>query len=120
MNLRSLAKGLSYSGEVAAKRQTYHVFEGKRYFLVMSQSRSKRNAGNFNVVRADAVEYVASRFARKKKVTSTDVAKASRKPRLVSTSLDALNVLYVLVATDRAEIDKKFKKERQLYFNVSG
>ena len=76
MNLRSLAKGLSYSGEVAAKRQTYHVFEGKRYFLVMSQSRSKRNAGNFNVVRADAVEYVASRFARKKKVTSTDVAKA--------------------------------------------
>jgi hypothetical protein len=120
VNLRSLAQGLSYSGEVAAKRQTYHVFEGKRYFLVMSQSRSKRNAGNFNVVRADAVEYVAKRFERRKKVTSTDVAKASRKPRLVSTSLDALNILYVLVATGRAEIDRKLKKERQLYFTVAG
>jgi hypothetical protein len=120
MNLRSLAQGLSYVGEVAAKRQTYHVFEGKRYFLVMSQSLAKRNAGNFTVVRADAVEYVARRFERKKKVTSTDVARASRKPRLVSTSLDALNVLYVLVAKDRAEIDKKFKKERQLYFTVAG
>jgi hypothetical protein len=120
VNLRSLAQGLSYSGEVAAKRQTYHVFAGKRYFLVMSQSRAKRNAGNFNVVRADAVEYVAKRFERKKKVTSTDVAKASRKPRLVSTSLDALNILYVLVATGRAEIDKKFKNERQLYFTVAG
>ena len=118
MNLRSLAKGLTYAGEVAAKRQTYHVFEGKRYFLVMSQSRAKRNAGNFNVVSADAVEYVATRFRRKRKVTSTEVARASRKPRLVSTSLDALNVLYVLVATDRAEINKKFKKERQLYFDV--
>ena len=120
MNLRSLAKGLSYVGEVPAKRQTYHVFEGTKYFLVMSQSRAKRNAGNFNVVRADAVDYVATRFERKKKVTSTDVAKASRKPRLVSTSLDALNILYVLVALDRAEIDKKFKKERQLFFNVAG
>jgi|SRR6185503_1959664 len=119
MNLRSLAQGLSYVGEVAAKRQTYHVFEGKRYFLVMSQSLAKRNAGNFNVVRADAVEYVAKRFERKKKVTSTDVARASRKPRLVSTSLDALNILYVLVAKERAEIDKKFKKERQLYFTVA-
>jgi hypothetical protein len=38
----------------------------------------------------------------------------------VSTSLDALNVLYVLVAKDRAEIDKKFKNERQLYFTVAG
>ena len=120
MNLRSLARGLTYVGEVAAKRQTYHVFEGKRYFLVMSQSRAKRNAGNFNVVRGDAVEYVAKRFERKKKVTSSDVARASRKPRLVSTSLDALNILYVLVAEDRAEIDKKFKKERQLYFTVIG
>jgi hypothetical protein len=120
VNLRSLARGLTYAGEVPAKRQTYHVFEGKRYFLVMSQSRSKRNAGNFNVVRADAVEYVARRFERKRKVTSTDVARASRKPRLVSTSLDALNVLYVLVATNRAEINKKFRKERQLYFDVSG
>ena len=120
MNLRSLTQGLSYVGEVPAKRQTYYVFEGKKYFLVMSQSRAKRNAGNFNVVRADAVEYVAQRFERKKKVTSTDVARASRKPRLVSTSLDALNVLYVLVAKDRAEIDRKFKHERQLYFNVTG
>jgi hypothetical protein len=120
MNLRSLARGLSYVGEVPAKRQTYHVFEGKKYFLVMSQSRAKRNAGNFNVVRADAVEYVARRFERRRKVTSTDVAKASRKPRLVSTSLDALNILYVLVALERAEIDKKLRKERQLYFTVTG
>lgn len=119
MNLRSLTSGLIYRGEVEAKRQTYHVFEGKKYFFVMSLSRSKRNAGNFNIVSTAAAEYVATRFAGRKGVTSNAVASASRKPRYVRTSLDALNILYVLVATERAKIDTRFK-EKQLYFNVMG
>lgn len=120
MNLRSLTSGLEYRGDVEAKRQTYSVFEGKRYFFVMSLSRAKKNAGNFNIVRTDAVDYVAGRFAKKRGLTSTDVARASRKPRLVSKPLEALNILYVLVATERAAIDRKRRKERQLFFNVTG
>jgi hypothetical protein len=114
-----LTSGLVYRGEVEAKRQTYHVFEGKKHFFVMSLSRAKRNAGNFNIVSADAVEYVATRFAGRKGVTSTGVASTSRTPRHVKTSLDALNILYVLVATERAKIDPRYKKERQLFFNVT-
>lgn len=58
MNARRLVQGLSYVGRAAGKRQTYHVFLGGEYFFVLSFSRSKPNAGNFNVVKLGAVEYV--------------------------------------------------------------
>ena len=115
MNIRSLTSGLQYRGEVEGRRQTYYVFEGKSHYIVMSFSRAKRRAGNFNVVDAAAVEYVAKRFAGRKKVTSTKVA--ARKPRGIRSSLEALNVLYVLIATGRAKIDSRFH-EKQLFFNV--
>ena len=119
MNIKSLTSELRYCGEVKAKRQTYYVFEGKRHYFVMSLSRAKRHAGNFNIVSVEAVEYVARRFAGRKGVTSTGVAKATRKPRYIASSLDALNVLYILVATGRARIDTRFH-DRQLFFNVVG
>jgi hypothetical protein len=119
MNLRSLASSLHYRGEVEGKRQTYSIFESKDYFFVMSLSRSKRNAGNFNVVSADAVEYVARRFGGRQDVTAKAVLKGSRTPRYVSSSLDALNILYVLVASGRARIDARFQT-RELHFNVKG
>jgi len=117
LNIRNLTNGLQYRGKAEGQRQTYLVFEGKSQYLVMSLSRSKRNAGNFNVVDAGAVEYVARKFARRKKVTSTKVAAASRKRRGLTNSLEALNVLYVLIATNRARIDTRYH-EKQLFFNL--
>ena len=120
MNIRSLTSELSYRGEVESKRQTYYVFEGKRHYFVMSLSRAKPNAGNFNVVSAEAVDAVAKRFKGRKTVTSKDVAKSFRAHRGLAKPLVALNVLYVLAATDRAKIDSRFKEQRQLFFNVAG
>ena len=117
MNVSSLTSGLLYRGEVEAKRQTYYIFEGKRHFLVMSFSRSKKNAGNFNVVDAGAAQYVQRRFAGKQALTARDLCKASRKPQYIGSQLDALNVLYILVALKRAKIDTRFKN-KALFFNI--
>src|SRR5262245_27327857 len=117
MNIRSLTTGLQYSGEVQGKRQTYYVFRGTSQYLVMSFSRSKPGAGNFNVVTSQALEYVARRFGGKQRLTAKIVNKSSRKLRLVRGRLAALNILYVLVATGRAKIDARFQG-REIYFNV--
>jgi hypothetical protein len=117
MNIRSLTTGLLYKGEVEGKRQTYYVFEGKSQYLVMSFSRSKANAGNFNVVASEAVEYVSRRFRGKQGLTAKLLHKRSGRPRLVRAPLAALNILYVLVAIGRAKIDTRFH-EREIYFNL--
>jgi hypothetical protein len=83
----------------------------------MSLSRSKANAGNFNVVPSDAVAYVARRFAGTQGLTAKTVHKTSRRPQLVGSHLAALNILYVLVAIGYARIDARFH-EREIYFNV--
>jgi len=116
VNIRSLTSSLQYRGEVTGKRQTYSVFEGKRHYFVMSLSLAKRHAGNFNIVPVPAVDFAARRFRGRKKVTSKQLA-AAGKGRGVASSLEALNVLYVLVATGRAKIDTRFH-DKQLYFNV--
>jgi hypothetical protein len=117
MNIRNLTTGLRYKGEVEGKRQTYYVFEGKSQYLVMSFSRSKANAGNFNVVASDAVGYVARRFAGRQRLTAKILYNTSRRPKLVRDRLAALNILYVLVAIGRAKIDARFH-EREIYFNL--
>jgi len=118
MNIRSLTTGLHYKGKVEGKRQTYYVFEGASQYLVMSLSRSKPNAGNFNVVATGAVAYAARRFAGKQGLTAKILYKASRKPQFVGSHLAALNILYVLVAIGHARIDARFH-EREIYFNIS-
>ena len=120
MDIRSLAKGLTYVGEAQGKRQTYYIFEGRTHFFVMSFSRSKRNAGNFNIVSAQAVEYVRTRFAGAKGLTSQEVAKKNRRPRLFRTALEALNILYILVAMGYAKVDQRHQATPQLFFNMSG
>lgn len=117
MNIRNLTTGLRYRGEVKGKRQTYYVFEGKSQYLVMSFSRSKPNAGYFNVVASDAVAYAARRFAGRQGLTAKILHARSRRPRLVRGPLAALNILYVLVAIGSAKIDTRFR-ERAIYFNV--
>lgn len=117
MNARKLVQGLSYVGRAEGKRQTYHVFRGGEHFFVLSFSRSKRNAGNFNVVDPEAVEYVRSRFAGSTAITTKDVVARAQRSRHVPNSLAALNILYVLAATGDARVDTR-RSGPKLYFNL--
>jgi hypothetical protein len=119
MNIRTLQRGLTYRGRVKAIRQTYHVFEARRYFFVLSFARSKarRSSGYFNVIDTDAVDYVRQRTGGTRGVTAKDVMAAARRTRHIPTTLAALNALYILVALGSASIVRA-GKHRQLFFSV--
>jgi len=119
MNIRALQRGLQYCGRVDAIRQTYHVFDGKGLFLVLSFARAKarRGSGYFNLVDKAAVDYVQARFGGTRGVTAKAVLAAARRTRHIPTRLLALNVLYVLVALQRAAISRA-GEHRQLFFSV--
>jgi hypothetical protein len=119
MNIRTLQRGLQYCGRVAAVRQTYHVFESRGYFFVLSfaRARARRASGYFNLVDKAAVEYVHARLGGTRGVTANEVVAAARRTRHVPTRLLALNVLYVLVALGRASITRS-GEHRQLFFAV--
>lgn len=119
MNIRTLQRGLQYCGRVAAVRQTYHVFETRDYFFVLSfaRARARRASGYFNLVDKSAVEYVHGRMGGTRGVTANDVVAAARRTHHVPTRLLALNVLYVLVALGHASITRS-GEHRQLFFSV--
>jgi hypothetical protein len=119
MNIRKLQQGLQYRGRVPAVRQTYHVFEAKDYFFVLSfaLSKSRKGSGYFNVVDQAAVQFVQSRLGGRSGVTAKDVVKAARRTKHVPTSLVALNILYVLVAQEQAAL-LRAGENRQLFFSV--
>jgi hypothetical protein len=116
VNIRSLAKGLKYCGEATGKRQTYYIFESGRAYVVMSASRTKRASGYFNLVSRDAVERIRRGYAGRQDVTAKQLAARSRGPG-VRDALQALNILYVLVATGRAKRDDRYQDQR-LHFNI--
>jgi hypothetical protein len=119
MNIRKLQQGLAYRGRVAAVRQTYHVFEAKDYFFVLSfaLSKARKGSGYFNVVDQAAVRYVLARLGGKRGVTAKDVVAAAKRTKHVPSSLLALNILYVLVALGHATIQRA-GAHRQLFFTV--
>jgi hypothetical protein len=117
MNIRSLAKGLRYCGVAAGKRQTYYVFESAAGYVVMSAARSKRASGYFNLVRRDAVNRIRKSYAGKQDVTAKQLATRSRGAGIGS-ALQALNVLYVLVAIGAAKRDDRYQDTR-LHFNIA-
>ena len=117
MNIRSLAKGLKYCGAAVGKRQTYFIFESGRAYVVMSSSRTKRASGYFNLVSRDAVERIRRSYAGKQDVTAKQLATRSRGAG-VRDALQALNILYVLVATGAAKRDDRHQDQR-LHFNIS-
>lgn len=116
MKVKSIVQGLSYVGKANGKRQTYHVFRGEDDFLVLSFSRTKPQAGNFNIVEAEAVDYVRSRFAGAKAVTVNDVVAKAKRTRHVRSPLGALNILYVLAALGDLSVDAR-RTGPKLYFN---
>jgi hypothetical protein len=118
VNLRRLAAGLEFRGKVEGARQTYYVFEGEGFFFICSFSRRKPKAGNFNLVDSDAVRYAEKLLAGRRGITAQELHRRSRNPTHVGSPLEALNILYVLVATERARIDRRHAG-KQLFFNVS-
>lgn len=117
MKADALLSDLSYRGEASGLRQTYYVFEGRQHYLVLSFSRTKPNAGYFNIVDREAVRYVRHKFAGEKGLTSKTLRQASTKPDHIKTPLEGLNILYVLAATHQAQIDSRFH-DRRLHFNI--
>ena len=105
LDVKTLTRGLEFHGEVEGKRQRYFVLSSPRQYFVMSLSRSKRDAGNFDLVGKAAVEKLHKRLRGKRGLTARLVYERSR--RDVPSALVALNMLYVLVATGRASIDQR-------------
>ena len=118
MNIKNLSSGLTFRGNVTGRRQKYYVFEGKDVFFVFSFSRAKPKAGYFNMVTKEAHAYVRKLTRGRQGVTSQDVNKRSRTKRHIGSALEALNVLYVMVAMGEAKIDQRHTGI-QLFFNVS-
>jgi hypothetical protein len=117
LNVGSLTRGLTYHGEVQGKRQHYYVFSSARHYFVMSVSASKRAAGNFNLVSQAAVDRLYRRLRGQRGITARLVFNRTRSRRLVPAPLAALNMLYVLVATERASIDGR-RRSREIFFNI--
>jgi hypothetical protein len=117
LNVKSLTRGLTFHGEVLGKRQQYYVLSSARQYFVMSVSSRKRAAGNFNLVGKSAVDRLARRLRGQQGLTARLVFDRTRNRRLVPSPLAALNILYVLVATDRASIDRRHKS-REIFFNM--
>ena len=118
MDIRRLSGGLSFRGKVEGQRQTYYVFEGRKSFFVFSFSLSKPKAGYFNEVSLDALNAGRRLVKGRQGVTAQSLHGRSRTPRHIGSALEALNILYVLVATGEAKIDRRHKG-RQLFFNVA-
>jgi hypothetical protein len=117
LSVKSLTTGLQFHREVQGKRQHYYVLSSARQYFVMSVSRSKRAAGNFNLVGRTAATKLYRRLRGQKGLTAKLVFTRSKNKRLVPSHLAALNILYVLVATGRASIDMRHKS-REIFFNV--
>jgi hypothetical protein len=116
VNIRNLATGLKYCGMASGKKQTYYVFESGKAYMVMSASRSKRASGYFNLVSREAVTRIRKTYAGRQDVTAKQLATRSRGMG-VRDALQALNILYVLVATGAAKRDDRYQDQR-LHFNV--
>jgi hypothetical protein len=114
--IRNLTGGLEYRDYVQSKRQIYYIFESKKSYALLTLSINKKNSGNFNIIEKKMVDYVAKLIQKKKGITSKQVVKMSKAPHLIKTSLDALSILYVLVAIGKASIDKRVKG-KELSFN---
>lgn len=117
MNPKKVLMNLIFVGEVTSKRQTYYVYENDKEYVLMTVNRSKQNSFNFNLISKGATTYVKSAFGGRLKISTSDIAKESKKPVFIKNTFDALNILYALCATGEAKIDHRYKGQR-LYFNI--
>lgn len=117
LGVKGLTAGLSFHGEVQGKRQHYYVLSSARQYFVMSLSKKKPGAGNFNLVSKSVVEKLYRRLRGQRGITAKTVFSRSRSRRSVPSRLAALNMLYVLVATNRGRVYER-PKSPELFFNI--
>ena len=118
MNAREVLTTLEPIGSAEGLKQTYEVLRGKKQYIVGSMSRVKRHSGNFNVVSAEAVEATQASFAGQEAVTSKMVRQRLHRRGIELETLEALNVLYVLVAMGEARVDRR-RSQHALFFNIA-
>ena len=119
MNATDALSNLDTVGGAEGLKQTYEVLRGKRHYIVGSLSRVKRHSGNFNIVSTEAVDAAGEAFAGQEAVTSKDVRQRLARRGIHIETLEALNVLYVLVALGQAKVDRR-RSQHALFFNVAG
>jgi hypothetical protein len=95
---------LRYEGEARGSRQTYHIFRGRRHFLVLSFRRDDPSGGNFNIIDSAAVSYAEEKLHGSKGVTARQLLEESRRTKHFKDRFAALNTLYVLVALKKARV----------------
>lgn len=118
MNVSRLFSNLTYEGEVEGVRQTYHVFQGERHFLVLSFKKADPAAGNLNIIGSDAVAYAATKLQGARGITAKQLFEEAKRTKHFKDRFVALNVLYVLAATKKAVVDRRFKPGA-LVFNIA-
>ena len=118
MNAREALSGLELVGGAEGLKQTYDVLRGKKHYVVGSMSRVKRRSGNFNIVSGEAVEAAGESFAGQEGVTSKMVRQRLQRRGISVETLEALNILYVLVALGKARVDRR-RSQRELFFNLT-
>lgn len=118
MKAKKLLADLIYVGQAEGLRQSYEVFRSKRHYLVVSFSRSKRRSGNFNIVDSAIVDDARKGFSGQRGVTSKVLKKRLQRKGRTTEALEALNVLYVLVAMGQARIDRR-RSQRELLFDIA-
>lgn len=116
MHPKDVITGLVFRNEVIGKRQTYYVYEGAEHYVLVTFNKAK-NTYNFNAVSEEACKYVHKLFGGASKVTAVEVLEKSKKPALIKSRFDALNVLYALCAIGEAKIDARYKGTT-LFFNI--
>src|SRR3989442_7356873 len=105
LDVKTLTTGLQFHGEVEGKRQRYFVLSSARQYFVMSLSRSKRDAGNFNLVGKAVVEKLYRRLRGRRGLTARLVFERSQ--RGVASAPVALHKLLMPVATGPDSIDQR-------------
>ncbi|MFA5803865.1 MAG: hypothetical protein WC879_04430 [Melioribacteraceae bacterium] len=118
--IKDLLDNLEYINAIEGKRQIYYIYKGKKYYLILSFSSKKENAGNFTLVSSKSVDTVYRNFKNQKAVTSNDIFYSSQTKgfrKYINSPLDALNVLYILTVIGFATKDKRYKG-KQLFFNI--
>jgi hypothetical protein len=115
MKPQEAVSNLRYEGVASGSRQTYHVFRGRRHFLVLSFKREDPTAGNFNIIAATAVAYAESKYRGAKRITAKQVLSDARRTRHFKDRFAALNTLYVLVALGKATVSRPGKPGSLLF-----
>ena len=115
--IAELNEGLKYCGDVTSIKQRYFVFESATHYFLLSFRPHDPSSGNFSCTTKNSVDWVYKRWKGYERVSAAGVVEDAKKTRRVPDKHIALDILYVLTALSRAEIEGYFE-HKELYFSV--